>query len=74
MIWGRFAVFCIDLGSFCGVLHGFGVVLQCSATIWCRFAAFCNDLGPFCAVLQRFGAHSLENEHILKRMNSFSRE
>ena len=25
LIWGRFAAFCNDLGSFCGVLQRFGV-------------------------------------------------
>ena len=45
----------IDLGSFCAVLHEFGVVLRSPATMWGRFAPFCNDLGSFCAVLQRCG-------------------
>ena len=42
---GRFAVFCIDLGSFCCVPHRSGVVLLRSASIW----------GSFCCVLQRSG-------------------
>ena len=64
-IYGRFAAFCNDLGSFCCVLQRFGFVLLRSATIWVRFAAFCNDLGSFCAVLQRFGVHSPGNELML---------
>ena len=43
-------------GSFCCVLHDFGVVLLLSALIWRRFAAVCNGL-----VLIYF----LENELIL---------
>ena len=45
LVWGRFAPFCMNLESFCCVLH----------LMWGRFAAFCLNLGSFCCVLHRFG-------------------
>ena len=65
--FSRFAALCIDLVSFCSVLH----------------AALCIDLVSFCSVLPRFnavllrsaliwGAHSLENEGVMGRLRSAS--
>ena len=55
VIWGHFAAVCNALGSFCGVLLRFGVVLRRPAPLWGRSAAFCAALGSFCGVLRRFG-------------------
>ena len=62
LIGGRFAAFGINLGSFCGVLQRFGVVLRRSAMIWGRFAAFCINWGSFCGVLREFGVVLLRSQ------------
>ena len=50
-IWGHFAAFCKDLGTLCGVLLRFGVVLPRPAPFGGRFAAFCGVWASFCGAV-----------------------